>query len=130
MKYSDFVLQTPATQFVGVMVRLEFMHRHCPYIVPNYPLIGAMMLTLGIRQQDIDSGKYIEEVSDVRNLVEDAFNSFTAADGRKWDGRILNQAEIAANVDKWCKLEEHWFVEDDGSDGDYHGLATITKGAK
>jgi hypothetical protein len=109
-----------ANQLVGVITDIMVMAQHCPSIKLNFALIRSMMLTLGVRQADIDAGKYNEEIRYMGS--EEQFNDYTGADGRKWGGRILNQGEIAVNVDRWChNIAEASFAED----GMYHGLATI-----
>jgi hypothetical protein len=51
-----------ANQLVGVMTDIVFKAQKCPAIKPNFALFGTMMLTLGVRQADIDAGKYNEEI--------------------------------------------------------------------
>ena len=47
-----------ANQLVGVMTDIVFKAQKCPAIKPNFALFGTMMLTLGVRQADIDAGKF------------------------------------------------------------------------
>jgi hypothetical protein len=72
----------------------------------------------------------------MRSSEEENFNAYTEADGREWHGRVLNKDEVAANVDKWCKMTEAEFANDTCAytgdysfggcePGMYQGLGTI-----